>query len=133
MAVGEETHILQAGQAFLTYPHIVTYYAADLDTPWNYSWIAFTGEEIEHLLSKTSLSPEHPVFPMDELLMPSLYDRLTEAGDRSDCLNLPLKAMMYEFFSLLLSKVSGQGCIPDSAPKKHLRRAMSPLPACPLL
>ncbi|OMD36471.1 AraC family transcriptional regulator [Paenibacillus borealis] len=105
VAVGEETHTLQAGQAFLTYPHIVTYYAADLNTPWNYSWIAFTGEEIEHLLSKTSLSPEHPVFPMDELLMPSLYDRLTEAADRSDCLNLPLKAMMYEFFSLLLSKV----------------------------
>ncbi|MFD1909391.1 AraC family ligand binding domain-containing protein [Paenibacillus rhizoplanae] len=30
-----------AGQAFLTYPHVVTHYAADQDDPWLYSWIAF--------------------------------------------------------------------------------------------
>lgn len=105
LTVGEETYYLQAGQAFLIYPHIVTCYAADTDQPWYYSWIAFTGEEIEHLLSKTSLSPEHPVFPMDHQLMPSLYDRLTEAAEPADSLDLPLKAIMYEFFSLLLRTV----------------------------
>lgn len=103
--VGEETYQLQAGQAFLIYPHIVTFYAADTDQPWYYSWIAFSGEEIEYLLSRTSLSPEHPVFPMDQQLMPSLYDRLTEAADTADALNLPLKAIMYEFFSILLRTV----------------------------
>lgn len=103
VAVGEKVHILQAGQAFLTYPHIITYYAADNTDPWTYSWIAFTGEEIGHLLSQTSLSPEQPVFPMDKELMPYLYDRLTETADRTaQGLDLPLKAIMYEFFSLLL-------------------------------
>ncbi|QSF45900.1 AraC family transcriptional regulator [Paenibacillus tianjinensis] len=105
VSVGEATHTLGAGQAFLTYPHIVTHYAADSTEPWTYSWIAFTGEEIESLLSKTSLSPENPVFPMDQQLMPALYDRLTEAADQAECLDLPLKAIMYEFFAILLRTV----------------------------
>ncbi|GGG00676.1 AraC family transcriptional regulator [Paenibacillus albidus] len=102
VTVGEQTHILQAGQAFLTYPHIVTYYAADSSDPWTYSWIAFTGEEVPCLLGKTSLSPELPVFPMDKQLMPELYRLLTEAADSKDGLDLPLKAIMYEFLALLL-------------------------------
>lgn len=81
----------------MTYPHIVTYYAADSTEPWTYSWVAFTGEEIESLLSRTSLSPEQPVFPMDQQLMPALYDRLTAASDSAEGLDLPLKAIMYEF------------------------------------
>lgn len=102
VAVGEAEHRLQAGQAFLTYPHIVTYYAADSREPWTYSWVAFTGEEIQSLLSRTALSPEQPVFPMDQQLMPALYDRLTAAADTAEGLDLPLKAIMYEFFTLLL-------------------------------
>jgi AraC-like DNA-binding protein len=103
--VGGCSHTLSAGQAFLTYPHIVTYYAADLDNPWSYSWIGFTGEQMESILSKTSLSPGCPVFPMDEMFMPTLYARLTSAAQAADCLDLSLKSIMYEFFSLLLQTV----------------------------
>lgn len=113
VSVGEQTHILQAGQAFLTYPHIVTSYAADLTNPWIYSWVAFTGEQVSYILSKTSLTPEQPIFPMDKQLMPNLYERLTEGADNSDCLDLPLKAIMYEFFSLLLQAVPA---VPDVLP-----------------
>ncbi|MFD2875472.1 AraC family ligand binding domain-containing protein [Paenibacillus rhizoplanae] len=99
VTVGEATHTLGAGQAFLTYPHVVTHYAADQDDPWLYSWIAFTGEEAGYLLARTSLTPEQPVFPMDPVLMPSLSARLSETGSSRDLLDLPLKVMLYEFFS----------------------------------
>lgn len=114
VVVGEETHFLRAGQAFLTYPHVVTHYAADYDDPWSYSWVAFTGQEIGHILGSTSLSPEHPVFPMDEHFMPSMYDQLTLAADALDsahCLDLPLKVIMYEFLALLLRTVPAAGDI----------------------
>ncbi|MEK4518201.1 AraC family transcriptional regulator [Paenibacillus sp. FSL H8-0122] len=105
VTVGEATHTLNAGQAFLTYPHVVTHYAADQDDPWLYSWIAFTGEEAAYLLSRTSLTPEQPVFPMDQELMPSLSARLSKTGSSGALLDLPLKVMLYEFFSLLLRTV----------------------------
>ncbi|WP_150265485.1 AraC family transcriptional regulator [Paenibacillus tepidiphilus] len=110
VSVGGQTHALGAGQAFLIYPHIVTHYAADTEEPWTYSWIAFTGEEIASLLAQTSLTPEQPVFAMDEKLMPALYDRLseTDAGGSNDSgigSALLLKSILYEFFALLLRTV----------------------------
>ncbi|WP_245864277.1 AraC family ligand binding domain-containing protein [Paenibacillus donghaensis] len=102
VTASEETHTLQAGQAFLTYPHIVTSYAADVADPWVYSWIAFTGEQVESILLRTSLSPGHPVFPMDEQYMPFLYERLTEAAANAEGLDLPLKSILYDFFARML-------------------------------
>lgn len=113
VTVGEQTHYLKPGQAFLTYPHIVTAYTADIANPWTYSWVAFTGEQVDYILAKTALSPEHPIFPMDEQLMPNLYELLTQAAEASDSLDLPLKAIMYEFFSLLLRAVPA---VPDVLP-----------------
>ncbi|OMC66861.1 AraC family transcriptional regulator [Paenibacillus odorifer] len=113
VTVGEQTHYLRPGQAFLTYPHIVTAYTADTANPWTYSWVAFTGEQVDYILAKTALSPEHPIFPMDEQLMPKLYELLTQAAEASDSLDLPLKAIMYEFFSLLLRAVPA---VPDVLP-----------------
>lgn len=113
VSVGESTHSLQAGQAFLTYPHIVTHYAADMHNPWTYSWIAFTGAQVEYLLSKTSLSPDQPVFPMDQVLMPELYERLTQAAEVTNCLDLSLKAILYQFLALLLQTVPAS---PDILP-----------------
>ncbi|SET97919.1 AraC family transcriptional regulator [Paenibacillus sp. NFR01] len=118
VTVGERTYTLGAGQAFLIYPHIVTYYAADSHDPWTYSWAAFTGDEIARLLAATRLTPEHPVFPMDGLLMPELYDRLTEAAALEDCLDLPLKAIMYDFFALLLRTVPAA---PENLPVPRIK------------
>ncbi|RXZ83070.1 AraC family transcriptional regulator [Paenibacillaceae bacterium] len=103
--VGGCSYTLNAGDAFITYPHIVTYYAADTTNPWSYSWIGFTGEEIRTILSKTSLSPGCPVFPMDEQFMPSLYVRLSAAAQAEGGCELSLKAVMYAFFSVLLRTV----------------------------
>ncbi|WP_379135664.1 AraC family transcriptional regulator [Paenibacillus sp. sgz500958] len=113
VSVGEHTYTLKAGQAFITYPHIVTSYAADTNHPWTYSWIAFTGEQVEYLLGRTSLSPAHPVFAMDDQLMPELYERLTEAAETLESLDLPLKALLYQFFSVLLQRVPAS---PDVLP-----------------
>lgn len=99
------SHTLTAGQAFLTYPHIVTHYAADLENPWAYSWIGFSGEQVESILAKTSLSPGCPVFPMDDTYMPDLYTHLTSTAETADCMGLSLKGIIYSFFSLLLRTV----------------------------
>ncbi|AKG33562.1 AraC family transcriptional regulator [Paenibacillus durus] len=103
--VGGQSHILYPGQAFLTYPRVVASYAADESDPWHYSWIAFTGERVKPLLSRTTLSPEYPVFSMDGVVMNGLYDRLTEAAATSGALDLPLTAILYEFLAVLLRTV----------------------------
>lgn len=106
LTAGGASHCLQAGQAFLTYPHVLTHYAADEVDPWHYSWIAFSGDQVEHLLSRTSLTPECPAFAMDAQLMPGLFERLTEAAAAAgERLDLPLQAILYDFFGVLLQSV----------------------------
>ncbi|WP_199615154.1 AraC family transcriptional regulator [Paenibacillus alkalitolerans] len=103
--VGDHTYTLSPGQAFLIYPHIVTYYEADRQQPWTYSWIAFYGADVAPTLSRTLLSPEHPVFPMDMKVMPGMYDQLTEALQREGNRDLRFKAIMYDFLSALVETI----------------------------
>lgn len=49
---GEEEYALKAGDAFLIKPQEVTFYQADENEPWEYSWAAFAGIEAERLLSE---------------------------------------------------------------------------------
>ncbi|RUT35595.1 AraC family transcriptional regulator [Paenibacillus zeisoli] len=100
--VGRMTYELSAGQAFLSYPGEVIYYQADESQPWTYSWVAFQGKRIEELLSRTRLTPEEPVFPMDTRLMPDLYNLLNEAADHQVTQDLRLLAVMADFLSVLI-------------------------------
>ena len=52
---------LSAGDAFIIYPKDVTYYQADGDDPWEYSWVEFAGAAVNGYLSSTAFSRDNPV------------------------------------------------------------------------
>ncbi|KAA9004845.1 AraC family transcriptional regulator [Paenibacillus spiritus] len=97
-----QTRRLEAGQAFLTYPHQKVYYEADRGQPWLYSWIAFTGSRAEELLARTSLTPAEPVFPADGEPMEELYERLNEDARAGEAADLLLMGRLYEFLAALV-------------------------------
>lgn len=59
--IGATEYRLGPGDAFLIYPKDVTYYQADGDDPWEYSWVEFSGAAVETYLSSTGFSKEEPV------------------------------------------------------------------------
>lgn len=60
-----KTYHLEAGSTFFIFPGEVTYYEADSDDPWEYSWIAFSCRvglySMEQLLLRSSISSHRPV------------------------------------------------------------------------
>jgi len=58
--LGNEEFYLKAGDAFVIWPNTVTYYCADLEEPWHYSWVGFSGTKAEFYLSETALTIESP-------------------------------------------------------------------------
>lgn len=64
--VGDKMYELSAGQMFLIYPGIITTYQADVEDPWSYSWIGFTGYRIETILSQMGFSEEHLVLSVKD-------------------------------------------------------------------
>lgn len=105
--------VLGAGEGFLIYPQVMTYYEADAEQPWTYSWIGFTGAWVPELLERTRLLPEQPVFPMDMQVMPSLYERMTEALQLGDTRDLRLSMLLHEYWTALI------GEYPASRPTRH--------------
>lgn len=60
--VGNTTYHLKAGNGFLICPDTVTFYQADEEDPWYYSWIGFHGLKAETYLKEVGLSKETPIF-----------------------------------------------------------------------
>lgn len=118
LKVGDRNFVLSAGQAFLIYPHVVTYYEADEADPWTYSWMGFYGIEAASAIAKTALSPASPVFLMDVRLMPGLYEQLTEAASHEGSGSLRLKVLMYDFLAVLVDS-NPLSAVSNNVPKKQ--------------
>lgn len=73
---GKMEYCLTAGQCFLISPKDITFYQADKNSPWQYTWIAFNGEMAEEFISKTGLGSHNPVFSSKEIS--NIFLELTE-------------------------------------------------------
>ena len=91
---GGKSYIIHAGQTFVIAPYEETYYEADLENPWHYIWLGFTGE-LPCKLDEAALS------------VPELGDVFTEA---LQCSNMNrgksafLAGKVWEIFGHLLDE-----------------------------
>ena len=58
---GRERLPVRAGQGFMIFPDDVTVYTADLDTPWEYVWVGFSGGDSARLVASAGLSKGSPI------------------------------------------------------------------------
>ncbi|MFC4776629.1 AraC family ligand binding domain-containing protein [Paenibacillus sp. GCM10023252] len=119
------TYTPTAGQAFLIYPHTLTFYQADLLEPWTYSWIAFDGSRVPEILGRTILSPDHPILPMDLELMPTLYEQLSRTKRYDATGDLQQMALLYELLSRIVQMMPSHPEEPSSVIKidRYIRQA----------
>lgn len=57
---------LSAGQGFLLFPETQVYYCADIEEPWEYIWVGFSGRSAGRLAGRTAMSPDLPVISFGE-------------------------------------------------------------------
>ncbi|MHA6480610.1 AraC family transcriptional regulator [Paenibacillus sp. strain BS8-2] len=79
-------HELSAGSTFLIQPEELISYESDLDDPWRYRWIAFSGSMAQGLVQGAGFGEKSPVIAIKDSRRASLYYRnvyLTFRGARS--------------------------------------------------
>lgn len=64
---------LKAGQGFLIEPDYLTTYTADLEHPWTYVWLGFSGQKAKSVLNAIGLSQSSPIFTCAPTLHPEQY------------------------------------------------------------
>ncbi len=57
-----KTYNLKANQGFLIGDASPIFYQADMEEPWHYCWIIFSGKQADAIVSKLGLSPENPIY-----------------------------------------------------------------------
>lgn len=104
---------LSSQKGFLIEPDYQTIYMADLEDPWTYIWVGFSGWDARRMVSSLGLSQEQPIFKSAEketlknCILGMMGHDHDNAADTFYCLS-----MLYLFLSTIAS--SGQ----DEAPSK---------------
>lgn len=100
---GGETYALKAGDAFLIRPGVSTFYQADLDEPWAYTWAAFDGAEAEELLGQCGFDQDNPVYVQEaNAQLRDLCGQLAGRFASADYSQLELRGLLYLIFSRML-------------------------------
>ena len=100
---GDKTYELEKGQGFLICPNIISYYKADEEDPWEYSWCAFDGVNAETYLRRANLTGENPIFSYDkDVKVSSCFYEMAEALKCEKSKDLKLQSLLYEFLSIII-------------------------------
>jgi len=103
--IGEREYLLHKGQCFLICPDIVTYYQADFEDPWHYSWVGFHGLKAEGYLQQAGLSLEHPIFTCNsEDFISNCFSLMIESRALRQGREIRLLGYLYLFLSQLIEQ-----------------------------
>lgn len=98
---GGRSYLVEKGQGFLIEPGAVTTYAADLEDPWYYCWVGFSGSDVPAILRQCGLGADCPVFPFPSAEeMERCVARLQQSVG-PDANPFATTARLFDFFALL--------------------------------
>ena len=118
--VDDKIYHLEKGQGFLICPGIITYYQADMEEPWQYSWIGFQGLKAEFYLRNALLSADNPIFTFggDESIK-KCFDEIIAAQEYQKSREIRLLGLLYIFLSQLVEQSSGGRFMDYSGSRKE--------------
>lgn len=126
-----ESYSCKAGDAFVIFPDILVKYQADMDNPWKYIWVAFTGDIVESSLSAIGILPDRPVIHGCSLsTMQRMFRSLRKSLQGLDYPALSnmeasgwLRLIMYELASLHQAEAS-EAAVPPSRSYRQIDQAI---------
>lgn len=101
--VGNITYKLGKGQGFLICPNIITFYQADMNSPWHYTWIGFHGLKAEDYLKQANLSYDNPIFTYTENnFIETCFKEMIKSKEMDKGREMRLLGLIYLFLSQLI-------------------------------
>lgn len=119
--IGEREYRLQNGQGFLICPNIITYYQADHNEPWSYSWVGFHGLKAESCLKNAGLTMDSPIFTGDSDDYISIcFSQMIAAKSLQRGREIRLLGLLYLFLSQLIEQNGKAGLYDHTGSKRNV-------------
>lgn len=97
---------LKENQFFLIRPGKWTYYEADGENPWTYSWISFSGDEVAPILKKIGFLEPIPIGSIEQpLLLKEAFSTIFQLIDTNNQNLLFIQAKLLELLSLFSQNI----------------------------
>ncbi|MCF0106909.1 MAG: AraC family transcriptional regulator [Holdemanella sp.] len=124
--VGKHIYHLQQGQGFLIRPGQLTYYQADEDDPWEYSWIGFGGDKCKEYLSAIGINEKNPIFDTDfgdELMQ--LVDDMLKLNHNTISNQFKLQSLLFSYLEVLSRNGASSDYSKFDAENKYVQQAVN--------
>jgi AraC-like DNA-binding protein/mannose-6-phosphate isomerase-like protein (cupin superfamily) len=112
--VDGNSHKLSVGQGFLICPNVKTYYEADHDKPWTYTWVGFNGVKAQAYLKEANLDRARPTFIFEDLtLIEGYFEAMRNTVEMKYGGELRLRGLLSIFLSELIERLGNgnvEGC-----------------------
>lgn len=97
--VKNKTYHLKKGDCFIIEPNVLTYYEADLDNPWKYFWVGFSGEKATEHINLVGIDLKTPVFLLnDTLKITTIIDNMLSKYKNTISNQYYLQGLLFQFF-----------------------------------
>lgn len=123
--VNGKSYKIKENQGFLICPDIVTYYEADKEEPWLYTWVGFKGIKAEHYLKLANLEEENPIFEcMEAEFIKKCFEDMRKATELKYGRELRLQGLLIMFLSELIEEAGKNVIISSNYKELYIKKSL---------
>lgn len=123
--VNGKSYKIKENQGFLICPDIITYYEADAEDPWIYTWVGFKGIKAEYYLKLANLDQEKPVFECIEAeYVQKCFEDMIKATELKYGRELRLQGLLHMFLSELIEETGKNDIINSNYKELYIKKSL---------
>lgn len=123
--VNGKSYRIKKNQGFLICPSVVTYYEADNEEPWVYTWIGFKGIKAENYLKLANLDQENPVFECTEVaFVQKCFEDMRKSTELKYGRELRLQGLLIIFLSELIEEAGKNIIISSNYKEMYIKKSL---------
>ncbi|AQR93550.1 AraC family transcriptional regulator [Clostridium saccharoperbutylacetonicum] len=123
--VDGKSYKIKANQGFLICPNIVTYYEADKEEPWIYTWVGFKGIKAEKYLKLANLDQENPIFECTEVaFVQECFENMRKSTELKYGRELRLQGLLIMFLSELIEEAGKNVIISSNYKEMYIKKSL---------
>ncbi|WP_010233195.1 AraC family transcriptional regulator [Clostridium arbusti] len=123
--VKDKEYRLERNQGFLICPDTITYYEADKNEPWVYTWVGFKGIKAKNYLKLANLDEDNPIFQCEEEdLVKNCFEGMRKASVLKNGKELRLQGLLSIFLSELIEKSPDSRIIDSNYKELYIKKTL---------
>lgn len=123
--VNGKSYRIKKNQGFLICPSVVTYYEADKEEPWIYTWVGFKGIKAEKHLKLANLDQDNPVFECKEAdFVQKCFEDMKKSTELKYGRELRLQGLLIMFLSELIEEAGKNVIISSNYKEIYIKKSL---------